>query len=88
MTGIARFGYFLLFLTLSIELSQEVLIVYFSAEGHTAATAEAVMKGVRFRDATSWECKCPMVMSNQQKIMPAKHGSKCIASWKVGGDLS
>lgn len=47
MRIIAKFGICLLFLPLSIGLGQDVLIVYFSAQGHTAAMAEAVARGVR-----------------------------------------
>lgn len=47
MRSIAHLGYYLLFLPFSVGLGQDVLIVYFSAGGHTAAMAQAVAKGVR-----------------------------------------
>jgi NAD(P)H dehydrogenase (quinone) len=53
MTGFTRFGYWLLLLPLSIGLSQDVLIVYHSTEGHTAAMAEAVARGVRAVDGAT-----------------------------------
>ncbi|MFC1583595.1 flavodoxin family protein [Candidatus Neomarinimicrobiota bacterium] len=47
MRSMVYFRCWILFLPFSIGLSQEVLVVYFSTHGHTAAMADAVAQGVR-----------------------------------------